>query len=232
MKTLKRIIYTNRGLIYLNLIMMGIMGTVGFFLHDIIMAFDKSDEEMTVFPMGTLCMFLSIIFFTCFFSHQNGLSVFNMTVSMGQTRKSYFIEQTILRVIIILADQLIMYGMYHLELLKFEKFYYPRYTLELDMSPMFTFKPVLMITLAIVCFCMIVLALSLKFGMKANALVAVVYFGMIMLMTRIDVIAPYFKGIQWDLGIYMRILYYVFTVAFIIGIVVSGFIIRRQQVTV
>ena len=34
--------------------------------QDIIVALDKTDEEMTVFPLGTLCMFLAIIFFTCF----------------------------------------------------------------------------------------------------------------------------------------------------------------------
>lgn len=232
MKSLKRIMYTNRGLIFLNLLVMAIMGVVGFFLHDIILALDKTDEEMTVFPLGTMCMFLAVIFFTCFFSHQSGIYIFNLNVSMGQTRKSFFAEQIILRAVLMVADMLLLFGMYHIELLKFEKFYYPRYTLEIDLSDMFTFKFIFMTVLAAMSFCMVVLALSLKFGTKANVVTMIIYFAFIILMTRVESIVSYFKMTHFDFGLYANVLYYVFTVLFAIGIVVSGLLIRKQQVTV
>lgn len=232
MKSFKRVMYTNRGLIFLNLLILAIMGGVGFFLHDIIVALDKTDEEMTVFPLGTLCMFLAIIFFTCFFSHQSGMYIFNMNISMGQTRKCFFVEQLILRIVLVLADMLILFGMYQLELLKFEKFYYSRYTLETELSEMFTFKFIFMMVLAAVSFCMMVLALSLKFGMKANVVTMIVYFAFIILMTRVETIASYVEMKHFDFGLYADTLYYVFTVLFAIGIVVSGLLIRKQQVTV
>ena len=37
---------------------------------------------------------------------------------------------------------------------------------------------------------------------------------------------------HFDFGLYADTLYYVFTVLFAIGIVVSGLLIRKQQVTV
>lgn len=232
MKSLKRVMYTNRGLIFLNLLVLVIMGLVVFFLHDIIVALDKTDEEMTVFPMGTLCMFLAIIFFTCFFSHQSGIQTFNMNVSMGQTRKSFFVEQIALRIVLVIADMLLVFGMYHLELLKFKMFYYPRYTLDSDLEEMFTFKFIFMTILAVVSFCMMVLALSLKFGMKANVITMIIYFAFIILMTRVESIASYVEKTHFDIGVYANALYYVFTVLFAIGIVVSGLLIRKQQVTV
>lgn len=232
MKSLKRVMYTNRGLIFLNLLVLVIMGLVGFFLHDVIVALDKTDEEMTVFPMGTLCMFLAIIFFTCFFSHQSGIQIFNMNVSMGQTRKSFFVEQIALRIVLVIADMLLVFGMYHLELLKFKMFYYPRYTLDSDLEEMFTFKFIFMTILAVVSFCMMVLALSLKFGMKANVITMIIYFAFIILMTRVESIASYVEKTHFDIGVYANALYYVFTVLFAIGIVVSGLLIRKQQVTV
>ncbi len=232
MKSLKRVMYTNRGLIFLNLLVLVIMGLVVFFLHDIIVALDKTDEEMTVFPMGTLCMFLAIIFFTCFFSHQSGIQIFNMNVSMGQTRKSFFVEQIALRIVLVIADMLLVFGMYHLELLKFKMFYYPRYTLDSDLEEMFTFKFIFMTILAVVSFCMMVLALSLKFGMKANVITMIIYFAFIILMTRVESIASYVEKTHFDIGVYANALYYVFTVLFAIGIVVSGLLIRKQQVTV
>lgn len=232
MKSLKRVMYTNRGLIFLNLLVLVIMGLVGFFLHDIIVALDKTDEEMTVFPMGTLCMFLAIIFFTCFFSHQSGIQIFNMNVSMGQTRKSFFVEQIALRFVLVITDMLLVFGMYHLELLKFKMFYYPRYTLDSDLEEMFTFKFIFMTILAVVSFCMMVLALSLKFGMKANVITMIIYFAFIILMTRVESIASYVEKTHFDIGVYANVLYYVFTVLFAIGIVVSGLLIKKQQVTV
>lgn len=232
MKSLKRVMYTNRGLIFLNLLVLVIMGLVVFFLHDIIVALDKTDEEMTVFPMGTLCMFLAIIFFTCFFSHQSGIQIFNMNVSMGQTRKSFFVEQIALRIVLVIADMLLVFGMYHLELLKFKMFYYPRYTLDSDLEEMFTFKFIFMTILAVVSFCMMVLALSLKFGMKANVITMIIYFAFIILMTRVESIASYVEKTHFDIGVYANALYYVFTVLFAIGIVVSGLLIKKQQVTV
>lgn len=232
MKSLKRVMYTNRGLIFLNLLVLVIMGLVGFFLHDIIVALDKTDEEMTVFLMGTLCMFLAIIFFTCFFSHQSGIQIFNMNVSMGQTRKSFFVEQIALRFVLVITDMLLVFGMYHLELLKFKMFYYPRYTLDSDLEEMFTFKFIFMTILAVVSFCMMVLALSLKFGMKANVITMIIYFAFIILMTRVESIASYVEKTHFDIGVYANVLYYVFTVLFAIGIVVSGLLIKKQQVTV
>jgi hypothetical protein len=101
---------------------MAITGAFGFFLHDIAIAID-GDEDQTVFPLGTMMMYFMIMMYTILITYQFGTVRFNMNVSVGQTRKSFIREQGLLRIVLVLADQLLAFGMTQLELWKFRTFY-------------------------------------------------------------------------------------------------------------
>jgi hypothetical protein len=229
MKSLKRIFYTNRKMIILNFIMVVAAGFFGFFLHDILIAID-SDEDQTVFPLGTMMIYFMIVAYTIFVTYQYGTVRFNMNVSAGQTRKSFIREQGLLRIALVLADQLLAFGMTQLELWKFRTFYasYPIEGAKI-LEVLYSAKAVFIVTLGTLSLSMLIMAVALKIGANANIVVLVLYFMALALFAKIADIMDTVGAQFLSANIYQNI-YNVLALLFAVGVFVAMMMIRREKV--
>lgn len=229
MRTLKKYISINKNYIVSNLTVVIGFGAAGFLFHDIILAITAANNmEMTVFYLGTLCMYLGIMMNVSIFSLNSGYNSFTMSVSMGERRKTFFISQIILNSVLLAVEQLLIFGMYRLETWKLNRFYYPKYSLELDIGAVFDIRVILFIILACLSVGMFLTALTLKIGGKACIISYFIYMVAVLIISRMEgvlhniqvgFIDSYFKAVC------------VFGVLFFCaGLIASALLIRKQQV--
>lgn len=190
MRGARNLFYNNRNVIFLNLAIVAAFWLLGYIVYDIVAAFDPAESAE---PTGALAAYIGLfIAFLCC-SMPQGYSMFHLQVSMGQTRKGFFLEQLLVRTGLLLAVQLMIYGLYQLELWRFRIFYPTKelghlvYDLELLFAP----SRVFLITLIGLAISLLLIALALRFGVKANFAMLVLYLLFVFLINRTEAIMEY-----------------------------------------
>jgi len=130
-----------------------------------------------------------------FFALQHGYSMFQLQMSMGQTRKNFFMEQCVVLGGLLLIEQLMIYGMYHFEIWKIQAFYAAHEVSHITEVIQILFRPtsVLLITLLGLSTSLLLIALALRFGAKANLVMVGVYMIFMLSLRKMDAVSSYFE---------------------------------------
>ncbi|MGN0402958.1 MAG: hypothetical protein ACI4HQ_11980 [Acetatifactor sp.] len=209
----------------------------GSILHDIVIKVNLEDaiakgEEITTFPLGSFLGIMTMVMILFFTSFQLFTARFDMVVAMGASRREFFRNELTNQSIRIFLTVVVLGIGGRLECLKL-RVKYPDYQNELDMSGFFSWKILLPLVILLLGMIFLVGAVTLKYQKRAMIFYAVLYFVIILLMSRIPRVLKPFIAFLRDVDLPYHILGPV--VMILIGIAAlagSWLLIRRQDVRV
>lgn len=182
MKTIKKVIQLREILPLVLITAGGFLG--GNVLHDVIMNLVEQGENPTTFPLGTLLGTIAMIAMVFLGSFVVLAPHFDMAISMGATRKSFFANELINRFVSVAASILILILGNRLEVWKLGAFY-PQYPVETDVSFLFSIKMLIPGIALALGLNFLMGAVFLRFQNKALFVYAVSYVIMMLLISQI-----------------------------------------------
>lgn len=228
---IKRTFWMNRGLYISNAVTIAVAYIFGMLFHDIVLAISAAvnDDEMTTCTVGTIMALIGMVVWLMFFSSMQSVTVFNRSVSMGMTRREYFAESLLHRLVLIMLDIPVVLLLHMCELLKI-KLMYPQLELEgISAMP----GDAYVYNLAIVGFVgvgMLLMALCLKMGMRANLMLAVIYMVMALGSTLVGRIIDSLPASQMDTTMILHLICVMIAVFSVASVAASHVLIKRQMV--
>lgn len=234
MSRIRKVLGNNHDVICLNLAVVAIMGLIGAIGYDVILALAStggSGEDLSVAPVGAWCAYIGILLNVLFFALLQGYSTFRLQMSMGQTRKGFFLEQCAVRGGLLLAEQLMCYGMYRFDLWKIAAFYPEHEVSHLTEGIRLLFQPaaVLLITLFGLAISLLLIALALRFGVKANFAMLVLYLLFVFLINRTEAVAEYWNA-HFVGADFVKAAFAALAAASVVCLAAAWGLLRRQEV--
>ena len=206
---------------------MGIASALlGNLLHDLIVRF-VPDDEMTVFPFGTLMvLFMSVL--AMFLLSLFGAGIFHPLVSMGESRHTFFSDLFVSSALIFLGEELLAMLCYRFEKMKFHRMF-PGLEESGDFS--FLFSPLFCaLYFAVgVCLTLLVQALILRYEKTALGILWILWLGGTLLFSKfLDALIDWYETVK-DTMIPLLGLSGVMLIC-IVSFLVARRMILRQQV--
>lgn len=177
MKFLRKSIQKNDFLLLLVITMGAFL--LGNIMHDVIMKLTAAKDlanggEVTTFPLGTMLGAMAMMFTILFSSLQVLASRFDMSVSMGATRKEFFLNELVNQLVRIASTILILAIGSRLEMFKVAKMY-PNFPLDVDLSFLFSWKILPIAILVVLGLTFLIGAAFLKFHKHALVFFWILY---------------------------------------------------------
>ena len=180
----------------------------GNIVHEVIMREEiarhiADPEEISTFPLGTLMAIIVSLMLMVFVSFQVFSSHFNLEISMGCTRKEFFLHELVNQVVRIGFGLLLLNILYRLETWKL-KAWYGQYVCEMDMSWFFDWKIQLPLFVFLLGLILMVGGFFLKFSQYALYAGMVFYFALCLLFTQIKMIADPFVAMLANVNLTLQ----------------------------
>ncbi len=165
----------------------------GVILHEIIIRVSDADS---VFPFGTFMTVFAIMALGLFVNWQEEMQQFNLSVSMGETRKKFFVSYAIQYFLMMLIDWVVVFVLYAIENYRLHHFYHG---LEVDLEMGVFFHPAtfILVPLVMTGVGMIVGGLGLKMGSNSRWVVVIIWIAIVMGLSRIEGGMVLFTMLSW-----------------------------------
>jgi len=168
MKTIHRIWMTHKEEVILSLCASVGFAVLGNLMHDLIVRY-VPDEQMTVFPFGTLLTIVSFLMLNLLISLFYSVK-FNAVITMGDTRHRFFKDLFVVRLFMSAVFLLVAELSYLYEQWKFAT-KFPEYEVEVEFNFLHSPYFVVVFLLVSTCFSVLLTALVLRYETKAMIVV-------------------------------------------------------------
>jgi len=163
-KTFKRILAAYKYELIIALATATGFAIIGNLIHDMLIRY-VPDDDMTVFPLGTLLTIISFFMVSLLVGlFSDGR--FNATIAMGETRHRFFKDLIITRLLTSMVYILMIELAYKYEQWKFTA-KYPQYTIDLEMRFLYNALFIVILLLGGTCLSVLLTSLVLRFEKKA-----------------------------------------------------------------
>ncbi len=233
MEELAKIFKINKTGIMQTFMILVICSFTGNIIHDVIILMENIgiiEKDYTVFPLGSFMVIIGIIATVVFAATTYNYTRFNMDISYGGTRKMYIIRQWVFDIVVVIMSWAVLGITYLYEDWKFMAFY-PGYSQELSIRPLFSFKYFIVSLIILSSLNMIFSSLTIRFGMKGRRIMVFAYMIICFSMARAESAYQemYEKILSLPIGTDI-LLWLVTLVIAVVSAVVTVFLIKKQQV--
>ena len=205
-------------------------------LLTVIMAYGK---ENTVFEIGTFMVIVMIIVLSIMVGTVKFTTQFNNAISMGKTRKNFFVSYTVVTIVMTSLEAIMVYAFHYIERMEF-RIFYTAIPLEFDMSTVLRVPYVMMAVLLCSTLQLLLGSMVLRFGRKFFWAIWAVYMMICLLPSRVEkamdsgsdsVLATFGRWVSTVFsGLTPQFLFLWSVIFIVVCLVISGMSLRKQQV--
>lgn len=204
----------------------------GLLLHDFLINLDmkKSEEVITVFPLGTLIAFITMIILLCIVGATAMCHEFGMLVGMGATRREFFIRKVTSLGLNTVISMVLFVILGRIENYRLNTVW-KEYPMEFDFSPFLTVKNAVIAIVVLVGVSLLVSSVIMKFGRKGFWVIWGIYMICCLSMSRMsDIMAKINPQFIESVSSGINVILTGMVIFAIIGAIISWVIVRKQEV--
>lgn len=207
-----------------NLVVLVGAHLLGIVIHEIIV---HVSDTSSVFPFGTFMTLFAIMALGLFVNWQEEMQQFNLSVSMGETRKKFFASYGIQYFLMMLIDWVVVFATYWVENYRLNHFYHGL-PVELNLSGLFHPLTFILVPLFMAAFGMLVGGLGLKMGSNSRWVVIIIWIAIVMGLSKMEGGMVFLEMLSWPAYVWAIIA----AAISVVLIIVSALMIRRQRVDI
>jgi len=196
----------------------------GSILHDVIM---KVSDETFSFPMATLFMFLGFLFLMIFSNWAEEVMQYNLSVSMGCTRRFFFCSYSIQLYLLSLIDVLVMLLLNRLDEFRVQAMF-PNAELEVSLGFLFTPWLIFVLPLFALGIGLLMGGLGLRFGSNSRWIIIILWIAICLGISKSGQSELLEKAFSLPGYVYGLIAIGIS----LVFIVISGLFMRKQRVNI
>lgn len=196
----------------------------GSIMHEIIVATTGADD---VFPFGCFMMLFGLVGLGFFANWQEEIIQFQLSVSMGCTRKKFFVSYAVQYFLLMLIDWIVAFLLQELEMFRL-RMMYPDYPVAMNLGIVFHPATFLLVPIFLTCFGLFIGGIGIRFGGNSKWFVIILWIALCLGLTKVENGAYMIRLMQLPAYAYAII---ALVISVILG-VVAALLMRKQRVDI